>query len=168
MKKLLTIFSSISLIAMTSATAIACSNNNKKEDKQSSTTKTTDNKEKEMNKSQETTSSSANMNNTQNSNSSTTVNSTPVNSTTSMSAQPKEETFWKREPLIFSELDYVSEYFKKRESIKETSELVLSNSEGVKGWTGEPKTETPIRDDGLAETQDLILENSNSLMNSTR
>ncbi|QVK01923.1 lipoprotein [Mycoplasma mycoides subsp. capri] len=167
MKKLLTIFSSISLITMTSATAIACSNNNKKEDKQSTATETSDNKEsKEMNKNQSSSSTSTNMNNNQGSNPSTHSNmtNTPVNSTTSMTTQPKNETFFNKEPLIFSELDYVSEYFNRKEHIKKTSELILDNSEGVKGWTGEPKTENSTHN-SLAETQDLILENSNGVAN---
>lgn len=160
MKKLLTIFSSISLIAVTSATAIACSNNNKKEEKQS----------KEMNKNQTSNSTSTNMNNTQDSNSSTTTNitSNPINSATSMSTQPREEAFWKNEPLILSELEYVSQYFKRKEHIKKTSELVLDNSEGIKWWMENSSTSEITNRDSLAETQNLILENSNSLMNSTR
>ncbi|QVK05952.1 lipoprotein [Mycoplasma mycoides] len=159
MKKLLTIFSSISLITMTSATAIACSNNNKKEDKQSTATETTDNKKsKEMDKNQTSSPTSTNMNNNQGSNSSATTN---------MSTQPKEEAFWKNEPLIFSEADYVSEYFKRKEHIAKTSELVLDNSEGIKGRMENSTPENMSRD-LLAETQDLILKNSNSLMSSTR
>ncbi|CBW54582.1 Hypothetical protein, predicted lipoprotein [Mycoplasma mycoides subsp. capri LC str. 95010] len=156
MKKLLTIFSSISLITMTNATAVACSNNNKKEEKQS----------KEMNKNQTSNSTSTNMNNTQGSNSSTTTNitSNPINSVTSMATQPKNETFFNKEPLIFSELDYVSEYFKRKEHIARTSELILENSEGIKRRMQNSTVETTHRD-SLAETQDLILENSNGVVN---
>ncbi|UZK64352.1 lipoprotein [Mycoplasma mycoides subsp. capri] len=159
MKKLLTIFSSISLITMTSGTAIACSNNNEKEDKKSDITSTSENKEsKEMDKNQNSSSTSTNMNNTQGSN---------PPAATNMVTQPKNETFWKEEPLIFSEIDYVSQYFKRKEHIKKTSELVLENSEGIKERMQNSIPETTNRDP-LAETQDLILENSNSLMNSTR
>ncbi|WFQ90573.1 lipoprotein [Mycoplasma feriruminatoris] len=155
MKKLLTVFGSIALLATTSAIVVSCekiqqknNDNNKTDSTMTETPKMDKNKNGVM-----------------------TQPSSPkgMKSTDSMTATtPKNALMIKtnsENPLIFSELydidGHFSEYERKKR-LSTTSDMVLKNSKGVylkdKGLIPEN-----IDYEKLIDSQDLILENSKSI-----
>ncbi|UKS54535.1 lipoprotein [Mycoplasma feriruminatoris] len=151
MKKLLTVFGSITLLATTSAIVVSCEkiqqNNNNKTDS-TMTVATKMDKDKKIDQPN----SPKGMKNTH----------------TMTGVMPKNALMTKtnyEDPLIFSELydidGHFSEYERKKH-LSATSDMVLKNSRGVdlkeKGLI--PKDTDYER---LSDTEDLILENSNAI-----
>ncbi|WFQ93093.1 lipoprotein [Mycoplasma feriruminatoris] len=151
MKKLLTVFGSIALLATTSAIVVSCEKIQQKDNNKTGFTMTEAPKmDKEKEKKMTMASSPKAIN--------------AVTSITNNNLLIKTES---NDPLIFSELYGVNDFSKERAKqrhLEETSELVLENSLGV-----ESRIRKGIPDNvdykNLSETQDLILKNSDSIGN---
>ncbi|WFQ92221.1 hypothetical protein MFERI14815_00838 [Mycoplasma feriruminatoris] len=153
MKKLLTVFGSITLIATTSAIVVSCekiqqkNNDNKTDSTMAVAPKM--NKEKEKNMTMPSGSKES------------------KNAVTMTSSMPKTALMTKTsadDASIFSELYGVFDYSKERarerqQHLEETSEMVLKNSTSV-GLREKPEFPKDIDHERLSSTQDLIFENS--------